>query len=459
LTRNNLFGYPSRRLMSPNIRSRQLKRILPLLPLCAILALFMSSCTRHIGYGLVLWAGEESPVRTGEILPVQQESQIQSTYLIRLPGTKELAEVPTWRMRLFASKEEALQGAEEYAPYQNMYAYSRRDGLPLREEPEQEARRVYKLAEGQLVKVLSRGEQKVTIGSYEDYWYLVLTEDGYQGYCFGYYLPAFSPSGDPKAELDALMAQDPMLEALLGTDWRPEYFQEMVGEGRIDLTAFGPGFGFFVDQEERRIRLITGKRSYNWPYERLENVGANRYVFEGPETGSGGIRINMQSSRRIVCTYSVGDQVLSSVFIAFEEDIEEIVTHERERRERLAQMFSSRSRVLRSSAYGNIYLEEEMRFRWENFGRLGEQIFLKAVRGAGAIDFPYYLSDRLSASFNGVITFRFNEYEKDQGTSFLYSFESSGVRFEYVRPQGIENLEVVRRDNSPLVIFFSYGGS
>jgi hypothetical protein len=33
------------------------------------------------------------------------------------------------------------------------------------------------------------------------------------------------------------------------------------------------------------------------------------------------------------------------------------------------------------------------------------------------------------------------------------------VRFEYVRPQGIENLEVVRRDNSPLVIFFSYGGS
>lgn len=447
--------------MSPTTGSRKLKPHRPVLIVCTalILVLAFSSCARNIGYGLVLWAGQESPVQTGEILAVQQESRVQSTYVIRLPGTKELAELPTWRMRLFETKEEALQGAEEYAPYQNMYAYSKRDGLPLREEADQEARRVYKLAEGQLVKVLSRGEQQVTIGSYEDYWYLVLTEDGYQGYCFGYYLPAFTSSGEPKAEVEVLMAQDPMLEALLGTEWRPEYFEEMVDEGRIDLTSFGPGFGFFVDPEQRQIRMITGKRSYGWSYERLENVGANRYVFEGPETGSGGIRINMQSSRRIVCTYSVADQVRSGVFIVFEGDIEEIVTRERDRRERLARVFSSKSRILRSSAYGNIYLEEGMRFRWEDFGRLGEQIFLKAVRGEGSVDFPYYLSDRLKGSFDGIITFRFAEYEQDQGTSFLYSFESSGVRFEYVRPQGIENLEVVRRDSSPLVIFFSYGGS
>ena len=445
--------------MNQNTRLHPLRLLIPLLILCSALALVLSSCARNIGYGLVLWAEEESPVQTGEILPVQQESTVQGSYLIRLPGTKQLIEVPTWRMRLFESGEEAIQGAEDYAPYQELFAYSQRDGLPLREEADQEARRVYKLTEGQLVKVLSRGEEQVTIGSYQDYWYLVLTEDGYQGYCFGYYLPAFRSSGDPRAEVETLMAQDPMLEALMATDWRPEYFQEMVDEGRIDLTAFGKEFGFFVDPEKRQIRLVTGKRSYSWTYERMENVGTNRYVFEGPEIGSGGIRINMQSSRRIVSTYSVADQVLSSVFISFEEDIEEIVTQEWERRERLAEVFSSKSRVLRSSAYGNIYLEEEMRFRWEDFGRLVEQIFLKKVRGAGTVDFPYYLSDRVGGSFDGVITFRFDEYKKDEGTSFLYAFEPTGVRFEYVRPQGIENLEVVRRDNSPLVIFFSYGGS
>ncbi|UCF99879.1 MAG: SH3 domain-containing protein [Spirochaetaceae bacterium] len=443
--------------MSLGIRPVQAKILLPLLLLSA--ALILGSCARTIGYGLVLWAGEESPVRTGEILAVRQESQIQQTYLVRLPGTKELAEIPIWRMRLFSNKEDAIRGAEEYAPFQEMYAYSQREGLPLREKADQEARRVYKLDEGQLVKVLSREEQQVTVGSYEDYWYLVLTEDGYEGWCFGYYLPVFRSSEDPKEEVRELMARDPMLEALLETEWRPEYFQEMVDNGRFDLTAFGTQFGFFVDPDNRRLRLVVGKRSYSYEYERLENVGANRYVFEGPGISRGGIRVNMQTSERIVVTYTVADQVLSTVFIAFSEDIEELVTQERERRERLAENFSSRGRILRSSAYGNIVLEGGMRFRWEEFGRLGEQIFLRSVRGSGTVDFPYYLSSRLPGAFDGVITFRFNEYEPDQGTTFLYSFDSSGVRFEYVRPQGIENLEVVRRDGSPLVIYFSFGGS
>ena len=302
-----------------------------LAPVLLTLLLSLSSCSRTIGYALMLWGEEESPVATGQIVPVRQESQIQGTYLVRLPGGKELAEIPVWRMRLFPDREEALQGANEYAPYQEVFAYSQRDGLPLREQADPEARRIYKLSEGQLVKVMSRGEEKVTIGNYEDYWYRVLTEDGYEGYCFGYYLPVFTSSGDPKAEVQTMMARDPMLEALLGTDWRPEYFQEMVGAGRIDLNAFGPEFGFFVIPENGEIRLVTGKRSSVFRYERLENVGLNRYVFDGPELGGGGIRVNMQSMQRIVCTYPISDQVFSAVFILFAGDIEQIVDQERER--------------------------------------------------------------------------------------------------------------------------------
>ncbi len=443
--------------MRASNRSFYKKTLFFLLVVCT--AACLSSCARTIGYGLVVWGKEDGPVQTGEILPIQQESQIQNTYLIRLVGTKELVEVPTWRIRLFPDRERAVQGAEEYAPYLNMYAYSERDGLPIREEADQEARRVYKLAEGQLVKVLSRAEKKVQISNFEDFWYLVLTEDGYQGYCFGYYLPVFTTTGDPKAEVEALMARDPMLEALQETTWRPEYFQEMVDTGRIDLTSFGPQFGFFVDTETKQVRLVTSKRAQGYKYERIENVGANRYVFEGPDIGAGGIRVNMQSRQRIVLTYSWGDQILSSVYIDFPEEIEEIVTGERERREQLLDTFRSRGRILGSTAYGNIYLEEGMRFRWENYGRLGKQIFLKAVRGSGNVDFPYYLSDTLATSFDGVITFRFDEYSSDEGTSFLYAFDSAGVRFEYIRSQGIEDLEVVRRDSSPLVIYFSFGGS
>ena len=443
--------------MRPAVNPIKLKILI--LPLLLGAALALGSCARTIGYGLVLWGGQDGPVATGQILRIRQESQIQGTYVFRLPGSKELAELPTWRIRLFAGRDEALQGAEEYAPFADVYAYSQRDGLPIRAEADPEARRVYKLAEGQLVKVLSRGDQPVKIGNYEDYWYLVLTEDGFQGYCFGYYLPVFRSSGQPKAEVEALMARDPMLEALLGTEWRPEYFQEMADSGRIDLLTFGPQFGFFVDAEKKQIHLAAGKRSFTYRYEQVENVGSNRYVFEGSAIASGGIRVNMQSERRIVVTFPVGDLVQSAVFIDFSGDIEEIVKAEKERRQRLLDSFISRGRVLVSSAYGDIYLEEAMRFRWQDYGRLGAQIFLRKVSGSGVVDFPYHLSGALAASFDGVVTFRFNEYEAGEGTSFLYSFDSSGVRFEYVRPQGIDELEVVRRDSSPLVIYFRFGRS
>ena len=76
--------------MSQNTRLHPLRLLIPLLILCSALALVLSSCARNIGYGLVLWAEEESPVQTGEILPVQQESTVQGSYLIRLPGTKQL---------------------------------------------------------------------------------------------------------------------------------------------------------------------------------------------------------------------------------------------------------------------------------------------------------------------------------------------------------------------------------
>jgi hypothetical protein len=412
---------------------------------------------KTIGYGLVLWAETDGPLVTGQVLPVQQESQIQNSYLIRLEGQKEPLRVPTWRVRLFSDREQAIRGAEEYAPYLNLYAYSQRDGLPLREEADPEARRVYKLAEGQLVKVLSRGDRKVRISNYEDYWYQVLTEDGAQGYCFGYYLPAFTAGADPKAQVEELMSRDPMLEALLSTTWRPEYFRDMVENNRIDLSAFGLQYGLFFEPDSRQVRLVTSKRSQIYRYERIEDVGANRYLFAGPEIGSSGLRIAMQSTERLVLTYTRGDQVLSFVYIDFDQDIEKIVAGERRRREKLFSTFSSRGLLLRSTAYGSITLQKDMGFLWEDYGRLGEQIFLKPVEGPGVVDFPYYLSGELEGSCDGVITFRFREYSPDEGTSFLYTFDAAGVRFEYIRPEYVENLEVVRRGIASLVIYFRFG--
>jgi hypothetical protein len=402
----------------------------------------------------VLWAAKDGPLASGEVVSLARKAQAGGKLAVRSRRLKGIFEVDAWRIRLFSSRSQAEAELERYRPYLDLFAYARREGLPLREQPSQEARRVYKLREGELVKVLERGESRVLIATYEDYWYRVLTEDGSEGWCFGYFLPVFRSTGDPQEEAAGLMAQDPLLDALVATSWRPEYFQEMADRGRIDLERFRPEVGFFIDALRKQATLVLPGYSQSWDFREINNVGPNRYVIAGPE-----LRVTMSSRDRLVLTYFRKEQQLSQVFINFTGDLEQLIEAEGERRLTRFREFFNRGPAMSSSGYGRIRLLEGSRFTWEGFGRLGDQVFLKRVQGAGTVDFPYYLSAELGARYDGVITFHFHEYGPGEGTSFLYKFDDSGVRFEYLALRYIQDEEAVGVSPSPLVIYFSFGRS
>jgi len=425
-----------------------------LVPGLVLLALLAVSCDREQGFGVVLWAPLEGPLANGDQVSVVRLSEESGLATVRAKQLKGAVELESWRLRLAASRDQARTEAEAYAPYLATFAYALRDGLPLREEPEQEARRVYKLREGQVLKVLARGEQRVLIGSYQDYWYRVLTDDGYEGWCFGYFLPVFQSTGDPLQEAAALKALDPQLEALQATAWRPEYFQEMLDNGRIDLERFSPEMGFFLDPARRQALLSVPGFRQSWEYREIANVGPNRYVIAGPE-----LRVTMSGLDRLVLTYPRKEQQLAQVFINFTEDLDEVIEAEKARRRALFQEFFRRGPVMTSSAYGRIRLAEGQRFSWEGFGRLADQVCLRPVAGEGGVDFAYHLSKELAAGFDGVITFRFAEYGPSQGTNFLYKLEGSGARLVFLRAQAIRDDEAMSLDASPLVIYFSFGKS
>jgi len=421
----------------------------------ALTALVFSLCScgsRLVGYGLVLWAEEDTPFQTGQIIDIIQKSQIQESYLVRL-GRKEAAEIPQYRVRFFELREAAEEAAGAYGEYVNRFGYSERDGLPIREAADQQARIIYKLRSGQLVKIVDQSSEPEEISSYRAFWYQVLTEDGTQGFCYGHFLPTFASKGDPAVEAAELAARDPLLDKLLGETWRPEYFRDMVRSGRIDLLRFKEEYGFFPDRENKEFRLVTTRYQETFRYEQAENVGAYRYRF--PDTD---LRIQMQSEERIALTYYRGSQLLSAVYVLFEEPIDEIIAAEQERRGELYERFRKRGTVLTSNAYGSIELLEDMRFRWRDSGRLEERIFLRPVAGAGSIDFPYFLSPELASKYQGVVTFRFDEYSEKEGTSFLYTFEPTGVRLVWLRPGEIVDLEALREPFSPLVLYFTYSG-
>ena len=428
-------------------------------PIC-LLAVLFSCAPKPIGYGVVFWAEKDSPFQTGELVRIIKESQIQEVYLVNTRRKKELKEIELWRVRMYATLEEAVKSAAEYSENVYLYGYTERDGLPLREKPHQEARRVYKLREGQLVKIIAREKEKVKIASYEDYWYRVLTEDGSEGYSFGYYLNIFSTRGDPQAEAEKLRSKDPVLDEILATVWRPEYFKEMTEEGRVDLFRFRKEIGFFPRREDKRLILVTSKYSQVFDYDEAENVGPNRYLFTGTD-----LRAHITEDRRLILSYSRGGQIISSVYVLFEKDLDEVISAEHLRREKLFREFLSRGETLRSTAYGNIRLQTGRRFLWKDFERLAasasgsSRIFLKPVEGSGRVDFPYFLSEELSRRYDGIITFRFAEYFEQEGTSFLYEFDDSGVRCVFIPPENIDNLEAVETGIQPLVVYFTFGKS
>jgi hypothetical protein len=419
------------------------------------LLLALASCGGGPGnFAVVLWAPQGGPLANGDQVSVVRLGEDSGKATVRAKRVKGTVELEAWRLRLVPNRDQLRAEAEAYAPYARSFAYAQRDGLPLREDPQQEARRVYKLREGQVVKVLSRGEQKVQVASYEDYWYRVLTDDGYEGWSFGYFLPVFESSGDPLAEAAELKAKDPLLDALQATAWRPEFFQEMVDNGRIDLERFSPDTGFFLDATRKQALLSLPGFRQSWDYREITNVGPSRYVIAGPE-----LRVTMSGPQRMVLTYPRKEQQLAQVFINFTGDLGEIIEAEKARRQALFQEFLRRGAVLTSNAYGRIRLSEGMRFQWEGFGRLADQAFLRPVAGNGAVDFPYHLSPELAASFDGVITFRFAEYGPSQGSSFVYKFDGPGVRLVFLRAQAIQDSVALGLEASPLVIYFSFGGS
>ena len=163
---------------------------------CVVLAGFFSlifGCSAGSeGWGVMLWSPDEAVFPTGSIVPVVGISQLNETYDIQAAKKTPTESVPQWRVALFKRKSQAEEYEKEYAQYADQFAVTNLDGLPVRAERDQDAKRTYKLREGEVAKVLARDSEKSTAGEFEGYWYKLLTEGGITGYSFDKYLRILS---------------------------------------------------------------------------------------------------------------------------------------------------------------------------------------------------------------------------------------------------------------------------
>jgi hypothetical protein len=434
------------------------------IPACVLFGLgAVFSCgPGAVGYGVVLWGQPEGPVVTGSVVKVIEKSETDKTCLLSIPGEKNAVEFSAGRIRILPDRSDADAYAKSLAPYLSSWAFSRKQDsppLPMRVSANASAETVYKLRQGQVVKVIGRTEKTEFIKPYENYWYELVTDDGFSGWCFGHYLKVFTVEGDPTGTANKLLSEDETLDRILGNVWRPDWFREQMGSGEIDLLKFREDVGFFPEPSENLFRLVLPTYSLEFRYERVDRLSAKNYDAVGS-----GLRISVLDEERIMLSYSHKNQETGGLFALVTEDVAETISKELKRREDVYNGLMAKGSGLTSTAYGSIRLESGMRFTWSGFDRLVPSVIAAGTGSAGRIDFPFHLSKQLQGTYDGVITFIFDQpgaqarsgSSSALGTSFLYSSTGGGLRLTSLAADSFSELEVTRLGISP-VIFFTQG--
>ncbi|MBN2659068.1 MAG: SH3 domain-containing protein [Spirochaetales bacterium] len=418
-----------------------------------LLLISLTSCNRKIGTGVVLWSPDESVLKNGAVVNIYEESKIRRTYAVALPGEKDTVEIDTWRIDFFEGQKEAEDFAESYAPYTNTYTYTDLSvGLPVRDEPVVKTNnRVYKLRQGQEIKVIGRSDEVVPVGNLNDYWYHVLTDDGVTGYAYGTTLVVYSMNDTGMVIENASDTTDELLETFLNSVWRPSYYNDMITKNVIDLTRFKDSFALRIDPEKKVITLRLQDRNITEQYTDITKFGAKRYDFEGTS-----FRVILVSDSVASIFYKHDGKDVNESFVRLSENVNEIVSTELDRRKALLTELMEKGERFTSANYGSIsIIDETGRFIWNNIQELINRNIISAQsEPQGRIEFSRFPDSLIKNTYKGVITFLFRNGSE---VNFLYSYTEKGVSFIYVPDRYIKN-RIVTTDQffDPALLYFEF---
>ncbi|MDR2143565.1 MAG: SH3 domain-containing protein [Treponema sp.] len=426
--------------------------------------LAFSTCSKTIGWGVLLWYVEEPAIPSGTVLPVYVRSNIEQLWIAGVPeayrsGDKEeMVEIPLAHLELTKNQKAAEKRALEFQEYARTYAETLQDGLPVRDQPENNSRRVYRLKLGEIVKVLRKAEGVSAISTtgapLPGDWLLVLTKNGAVGYCFSYRLKLFEHETGPlvqeKRDIDT--AGDADLDIMLSRVWYPEFYGNMVASGKINIEELSKGWGFDSGTESGTARIFLPNVDLRFPYSRIKKEADRNWSFEGST-----LRANLRSESNLLVQYDdQNGQQRSAVFVSLPETAENIIRKENERRQALFQAIFANGPSFSSVNFGTITFTSGKRFTWVGAANLPQGMLGETALHSGNVDMGRYLNKALEESYSGALAMVFDTVSgPKEELTFLYSMEPQGLRFEYVSAANLDGLTVTRSDDHALVMYFS----
>jgi hypothetical protein len=391
-------------------------------------------------------------------------SNIDHVWVVGIPGQYRVKggidkfEVPLARLELMGKKKAARERAAAFAGYALLYAEALQDGLPIRENTDNNSRRVYRLKMGQIIKILRQAEGTPAISTTGDPlpgdWYQVLTEDGITGYCFSYRLRLFEHAGGIltlNTETEVTEQEDKDLERILSLTWSPESYGTMVSSGRIDTDELAKHWRFFPGRDDGIARIYLPNLDRTFSYTRIQAVGNRTWQFEGAS-----LRMSLRSDTTLQVQYAEDNGATRGlVFTALTTDVDDIIIQETERRNVLFRTIYDQGPVFTSTNYGTLAFSLDGAFTWTGYSLLIPQIIPARVMGSGAIDMRLFIGPSVTSPYTGAFSLNFNGIGGPGVTvDFMYTIDDQGFRTEYVPPENIDGVTVRRRAASPTVIYF-----
>ena len=422
--------------------------------LLAFCSTFLISCKDKVmGYSVLLWNIPEYKLQSGDTLPVYIRSNISQVYVVGIDDEK--IEIPLWQLTDPVKKSKINSVTKKYEDCAHTYASVKIDGLPCRAEPVNTAKQVYRLRKGEVIKLLYVGKGQAPMTGGEPLpgdWYRILTKDGTQGWCFSYNLNLYETDENGEQvggeKLDEEDEEDNYYNSILNKAWYPDSFSTMISSGNIDITKLHPSYNFTIDTINNKVSLNMSGIHESWDYTGYTKTDDYEYTLNDIP-----IIIVYKKSTFIVVRYtdeSGKPQELNLITLA--DDINAIVAAEKQRRTDAYQKVASSTGNLSSSSYGNLSFNSDGTFKWTGFKLLVPSIISAGAKNAGTCSVKYAVSKDLAASYDGVLTFKF-EGTTDE-VNFLYKLESDGLRLEAATDATYNGILVTARSSSPLIMYF-----
>lgn len=412
-----------------------------------LLILTLFSCERYLGYGVIMLPDEERELDTGDLIEITKESRIRDTWVYNTP-TEEHIEINKSHVEFYENREDALKYIEENSEFKDYYVIVNKNGLPMRIKPSTDTNSVYRLPKDKRVKVIGRTAEKDKVSKkLEGYWWHLITSEGIKGWTFDYYLNVYN-----KGELIFSNEEEDTTELheFFRNVWRPTYFWEMQKSRNIDLNKFQSKFKLTPDLENKEITIFMPDHYFNSKFTEFKKTGANNYTLVGST-----VQLDFSYNGKVIVIYSEDSKSYVNEFIYIKDSvINEIINTTKTTRKIKYNEFILNGPSFYSKAYGNITFLEDNKFRWTEKENLRtKQLLTSNANSEGNISFKYFLGQDLKGIYDGVITFDFGNRQE---LTFLYTFNSSGIRFLYVPITKI-NKNIIETDEfyTPIDLFFT----